>query len=96
MPTHDELERFLRDYDRLTEEQKIAFATAVARFVADLRKGHLRAGLRVRGVQGAQGIYEMTWAPDGRATFQYGEPVRDGEPRIIWRRIRAHDICREP
>lgn len=96
MPTHDELERFLRDYDRLTEEQKDAFAAAVAHFVVDLRDGRLRAGLRVRGVQGTQGVYEMTWAPDGRATFQYGEPVRAGEPHIIWRRIGTHDILREP
>ena len=34
----------------------------------------------------------MTWAPDGRATFSYGETVRDGHVHIVWHRIGTHDI----
>ena len=70
MPTHDELDHFWRDYDALTEAEKQAFERAVAKFVHDLRIGRFRRGLRVRGVEGHPGVYEMTWARDGRATFQ--------------------------
>jgi hypothetical protein len=38
----------------------------------------------------------MTWAADGRATFEYGQEIRPGEPHIIWRRIGTHDIFRQP
>jgi len=34
----------------------------------------------------------MTWAPDGRALFRYGDPVREGEPHVVWLRIGTHDI----
>jgi hypothetical protein len=37
-----------------------------------------RRGLRVKRVQATSGVFEMTWAPDGRATWQYGTPVRPG------------------
>jgi hypothetical protein len=38
----------------------------------------------------------MTWAPDGRATFQYGEEVDRGRAHVIWRRIGTHAIFRRP
>jgi hypothetical protein len=38
----------------------------------------------------------MTWAADGRATFEYGQEIRPGEPHIIWRRIGTHDVFRQP
>jgi hypothetical protein len=31
--------------------------------------------LRVQRVQGHEGVWELTWAPDGRATFSYGSEV---------------------
>ena len=96
MPTHDETEHFWRDYDALTEAERRAFERAVAKFVRDLRIGRFRRGLRVRGVEGHPGVFEMTWAPNGRATFQYGEPIREGEPHIIWRRIGTHAIFQQP
>jgi hypothetical protein len=37
----------------------------------------------------------MTWAADGRATFEYGEEIR-GEPHNSWRRIGIHDVFRRP
>jgi hypothetical protein len=36
------------------------------------------------------------WAPDGRATFEYGEPIRPGERHVIWRRIGGHEILDDP
>jgi hypothetical protein len=81
----------------LTPIQQAAFLAAVNEFVLDLR-GHkgFRKGLRVKGVKGAAGIYEMTWADDGRATFEYGEPVQEGQAHIVWRRIGSHAIFAEP
>jgi len=96
MPTHRETDRFWRDYDRLTADEKVAFDRALERFVADLRHGRFRAGLRVHGLDGYPGLYSLTWAPDGRAIFEYGAPVHEGERHIIWRRIGGHDIYDEP
>ncbi|MDV6011237.1 hypothetical protein F8178_01860 [Haloechinothrix sp. LS1_15] len=68
----------------------------VHQFVPGLKAGSFRPGLRVKGIQGARGIYEMTWAPDGRATWQYGKQQRPGEAHIIWRRIGGHRIFSGP
>ena len=85
--------RFAQDYKKLTREQRARFAKAVTdEFVPDLVAGRFRAGLRVKRVRGAPGVYEMTWAPDGRATWQYGEHVRLGVPHVIWRRVGTHAI----
>jgi hypothetical protein len=64
----------------------------VGKFVQDLESGSPRPGLRVKGYRGSSGVFEMTWAPDGRALFRYGDPVRPGHPHIIWLRVGTHDI----
>ena len=93
MPTFDALPRFLREYDKLTDAEKSAFAIARRKFVEDLRAGSgFRPGLRVKGYQGEEGVFEMTWAANGRALFRYGAEVRAGEPHIEWLRIGTHDI----
>lgn len=96
MPTFAWVSRFRSDFDALTPTQQTAFLLAVTQFVEDLRTGRFRKGLRVKGVKGAKGVFEMTWAGDGRATFQYGEAVVEGKPHIIWRRIGTHAIFGEP
>jgi hypothetical protein len=96
VPTYELTARFRRDFDSLTEQQKKAVRKAMRAFVADLRKEAFRTSLRVRGVQAASGIFEMTWAPDGRCTFEYGSKVRAGEPHVIWRRCGTHDVFRKP
>jgi hypothetical protein len=30
-------------------------------------------------MQGREDVWEMTWAPDGGATFHFGNPVAEGE-----------------
>ena len=93
MPTFERLRRFDRDYAALTDAQKDAFRAAVQKFVADLKRGHgFRQGLRVKGIRGAPGMFELTWADDGRATFSYGESRREGEPPIVWHRLGTHDV----
>jgi hypothetical protein len=93
LPTYAWLARFKADFDRLSVDQQAAFLAAVTDFVAHLSSGgRFRKGLRVKGIRGAAGIFEMTWASDGRATFEYGEPVVGGETHVVWRRIGTHDI----
>jgi hypothetical protein len=97
MPTYVTLPRFRNDFNELSAGEQYRFRQAVERFIADLKRGKgFRPGLRVRGVQGASGIYEMTWAPDGRATFHYGDPIREGEPHLVWRRVGTHAILANP
>jgi len=96
MPILAQTDRCRRDFVALSPVQQAAFRAAAAKFVADPPSGRFRPGLRVRGVQGAPGVFEVTWADDGRATFEYGSAVREGEIYIIWRRIGAHDIFTRP
>lgn len=97
MPTYERLPRFDRDFATMTEAERKAFQVAARKFVADLERGRgFRPGLRVKGIQSAEGIFEMTWAKDGRATFEYGEPIHKGEPHIVWRRVGTHKIFETP
>lgn len=92
MPTFYRSPRFRRDYRDLTREQQEAFKAAVKRFVEDLRLGQFRSGLRIKGYRGSANTFEMTWAPNGRALFECGDPIRPGHQHIIWLRIGTHDI----
>lgn len=96
MPTYATTATFRRDFARLTHEQREAFRRAVRQFVEDLPSRRFRAGLRVRGIRGARGIFEMTWAGDGRATFEYGPPPVEGQTHVIWRRCGTHAIFGDP
>ena len=93
MPTYEAPGSFLRQYRNLSPEQRRAFQSALGKFVADLRSGSFRPGLRVRAVQGLPpGFFEMTWGPDGRAIFRFGPEVKPGEPHVIWYAIGTHTI----
>jgi len=93
MPTFSPTPRFLRDLNKLTGDEQQRFKRVVLdEFVPDLAAGHFRVGLRVKGVRGVPGVFEMTWAPDGRATWRYGSEQRPGEPYVIWLRIGGHGI----
>jgi hypothetical protein len=71
-------------------------SAAGAKFVTDLPSARSQPSLQVKGVQGAPGVFEMTWADDGRPTFEYGSAFREGETHIIWRRIGTHEILTRP
>lgn len=96
MPTFQTDPRFDRDWKSLTPEQRQRFRRVIREeFRPDLASGRFRPGLRVKGIQDSpSGVFEMTWAPDGRATFEYGSEKRPGEPHVIWRRIGSHDVFR--
>jgi hypothetical protein len=98
VPTFERLARFDRECRRLLRELQQAFLAMPPLFVAALKEKPpaFPPALRVHRVQGATGIWEITFAPDGRATFQYGEQVLAGEPHVIWRRVGHHGVLDEP
>ena len=95
MPTWERTARFDRDRELLSTEERARFRRVAQGFVADLRSGQIRAGLRVRRVEGTAAVFKLTWAPDGRATFEYGAGGAAG-PHVIWRRVGRRDILRRP
>ena len=102
MPTYETDDRFRRDWDRLSGAQRKLLKVAVLRLVADLkemeagRRSSLRPGLKVKGVKGTPGVFEMRWAADGRATFSWDAERRPGQRHIIWRRCGDHEILKQP
>lgn len=103
-------ESFERDHRRLSGEEKDLFHKAVNDFNAAcdafIESRHpWPAHLRVKSVQGARGIFEMTWSfsgPDGRATWEWAEvEVEEGGrsvkyPAVRWRRLGGHEIFDRP
>lgn len=94
MPTYDVDPRFWQDWAHLTDQERQAFLGAMRQMVTARRP--FRAGLRMKGYQGRTGVFEMTWARDGRELFRYGSSPRGAEAHVIWLRIETHDILRRP
>ena len=60
MPTHEEFAQFLREFAALTPAQQARFLDALRKMVNDLRAGQpFRSGLRIKGVQGHPGIFDL-------------------------------------
>lgn len=99
---------FEADYRKLSDDEKRQFRDAVRKFneacdAAVERRGRPRwpKALRVKDVEGAPGIWEMTWSfsgPDGRATWEWVTEEVEGEavPVVRWRRIGGHSIFKDP
>lgn len=98
MPTFERLARFDREFRRLPRELQRAFLAMLPVFVAALKEDPpaFPPALRVHRVQGTAGVWEITFAPDGRATFEYGAEVMTGEPHVIWRRVGTHAVLNQP
>lgn len=98
MPTYDVPERVLREFRKLPLEQQRRFLRALADFVEALRQQPpaFPPRLRVKGVEGHLGVWELSFAPDGRATFEYGAEKTPGDPHVVWRRVGDHSILRSP
>lgn len=107
----DVTQSFLADYHKLSPAEKEMFKAASLEFSkacdAYVTSNTPSPGsLRVFPVQGAPGIFEMTWSfsgPDGRATWQWDHitvKVKDGpdvrQPSVLWRRIGLHAIFSNP
>ncbi len=94
---------FRADRRRLSESERRRLAEVLPAFVAACDRYAANpttawpSSLRVKAVEGAPGVVEMTWSfsgPAGRATFEW---IRiDGELAVRWRRIGRHDVLRSP
>lgn len=98
MPTFERLARFDREFRRLPREQQRAFLAMLPVFIAALKENPpaFPPRLRVHRVQAAAGVWEIAFAPDGRATFEYGQEVLANEPHVIWRRVGTHGVLIDP
>ena len=94
---------FEADYRRLSPGEASLFRAALGTFVAACDRyaadpaAKWPASLRVRDVEGAPGIWEMTWSfsgPDGRDTFEFVQI--EGSLGVRWRRIGDHSIFARP
>ena len=90
MPTYYLVPHFLGDYKNLSSSDVKLFKEALKLFLTGLKNNNFHPNLRIKRVQGTKNIWEMSWKGDGRATFQYGNEIHQGEPHIIWRRIGNH------
>ncbi len=97
------LDSFKADYQRLSRSDRRLFKNALREFVAACDRYALDpsvawpASLRVKSVERAPGIWEMTWSfsgPDGRATFEWIQV--DGQLAVRGRRIGGHAILGSP
>ncbi len=96
-------ESFDADYRRLNDADAKLFREALKLFIPACDRYGLDASmkwpaaLRVRDVERAPGVWEMTWSfsgPDGRATFEWISI--DGSLALRWRRIGDHGIFKRP
>ena len=103
MPAYDKTETFKRGCKHLSKQDQQRFLAALRLFIEDLvareagsiSNAPFRPALRVkqvRGERGERGVWEMTWAPDGRAAFAYGKPIQDDTTHIVWLDIGGHEI----
>jgi hypothetical protein len=95
MPSFELTEEFKANWQKLSPEERARFKEVLQRFIHDAARGRFRSGLRVKGIRTAPGVFEMTWAPDGRATFQISATQGKGL-HIVWRRIGGHGVLERP
>jgi hypothetical protein len=97
------LDSFKADYRRLSPSEQDLFKKALRDFIDACDRHALDpstawpASLRVKDVENAPGVLEMTWSfsgPDGRATFEWIQI--DGQLAVRWRRIGGHAIFKRP
>ena len=97
------LDSFKADYKRLSPSEQVLFKAALRVFIEACERyvvdpsSAWPASLRVKGVENAPGVLEMTWSfsgPDGRATFAWIQV--DGQLAVRWRRVGGHEIFSNP
>lgn len=94
MPTHEELARFMRQFNRLPMPVRAAFIVAVAELVDDLTdRGFdptvVRPSLRLHEL-GGQDVWSISFAGQDRAAIRLGEQQRPGHAHIVWEFIGTH------
>ena len=79
-------ENFRRAYRKLDERYRELVKKALAQFLAD----HTYPGLRVKRIQGTDGIWEMRAGRDIRITFEL-KGSEDGTSVVTLRNVGHHD-----
>jgi len=91
------------DWNRLSESERRLFRNLLPTFneacnrIAADPTAKFPASLRVKDVEHAPGILEMTWSfsgPAGRATFEW--VAIEGSRGVRWRRIGGHASFKKP
>lgn len=94
---------FKGDWSRLSDNERRLFRDVLPTFneacdrIAADAATRFPASLRVKDIENAPGILEMTWSfsgPDGRATFEW-VTIEDTRG-VRWRRIGGHAIFKKP
>lgn len=97
MPTYEARERFRRELAKLSPELRDAFRAARGDFIAAADSGVFPARLRVKRIKSVPGMWEMSFAKDGRATFERETgTVEPGRVHIRWHRIGGHEVLQDP
>jgi hypothetical protein len=105
LPTFSVEDRFRNEYRQLKRWEQDRFTSAWHEFPDALLQWEIDgapglprfpAALRVKDVNGFPGIWELTWATDGRCTWEYGNKVLPDKVHVVWRRIGGHDIFNDP
>ena len=96
MPTHDELARFLRRFNRLPRTIRLAFIAVALRLAEDLGdRGFdptiVRPQLRLHRVSAARTSGRSAAPGNAGAVFHLGEQRRPGHAHIVWELIGTHD-----
>lgn len=88
-------QQFWREWRKLTLAQQRLFEAAWRAINASLDAGRgLPPPPLVQKMSGYD-VYEVRWAPNGRATF-HQEQGDQGTLIVVWRRIGDHDILKQP
>ena len=99
----DITDSFKGDWSRLSEGERRLFREVLPDFnescdrIAADPTVRFPASLRVKDVENAPGVLEVTWSfrgPDGRATFEW--VTIDDARGVRWRRIGGHAIFKKP
>ena len=106
---YERTDSFKADFRGLSKREQELFRAAARTFndacdasFTNTSERKWPTSLRVKPVQGASGIFEMTWSfsgPDGRATWEWTTITGDNgtkHPAVRWRRIGNHRIFGRP
>lgn len=93
MPTYDVLPGCWLDYRQLDLDARKEFMAKVQLFIHALSEEPVifPNELRIHKLKGLE-YWSMTWAPDGRAVFIWGDEVIPGERHVIWIGVGSHKV----
>nr|MDT0667593.1 hypothetical protein [Micromonospora sp. DSM 115978] len=98
-PTFDVTAQFEAEYGRLTPAERAAFRAALRLFIEGIRDGgYFHPRLRVKSYTSINGVFEMSWAKNGRALWRYGDPLpaTPHERHVQWLAVGSHSIYKRP